>query len=238
MMRNMLGFLITIGLLLPSHAQKMTTVQELLAAAIKATGGEEAWRGIKVMELQQEADGGQLGNGVISITARYPGYYRYEYRHRERDFLLQGLFVPGKAPVSWIVMDGQERENRPPNARSNLFASEEMNMLYDSSWQFKPLRTEMREGKSYYVLEGRYKDILQKRYYSPESFLPERMEQETSDGVKSVSLYSDFRQTEGLTRPWRVQREVEDPQFGNSRSEERLVSLKYNGAIGEEFFVR
>lgn len=238
MLRTIIAVFILTGLSVPSSTQPITTVQELLQATVKATGGEDAWRKIKAMELQEEANGGQLGTGIISITARYPGFYRYSYQHGERDFLLQGLFVPGKSPVSWIVMNGQERENRPPNSRSNLFASEEMNMLYDSAWQFKPLRTEQREGKSYYVVEGRYKELTQIRYYNTASFLPERMEQETDGGIKSVSQFSDYRLTDGVTRAWQVQREVEDPQFGNSQSSEKIMSLQYNGAIKEESFIR
>src|SRR5690606_19490165 len=160
-MKNMLRSIVTgifiCCLSLSSYTQTISTVQELLKAVINATGGEEAWRKIKTAEVMQEANGGLLGKGRITIVAHFPGFYKYEYRHEEKDFLLLGLFVPDKIPVSWIVLNGERRAIRTPNSRSNLFASQEMNMLYDSLWQLQPLRTEIREGESYYVVEGKYK---------------------------------------------------------------------------------
>ncbi len=211
-----LATLLTLLLLAPfSFAQAdkdadkvlLDTPEEVLAAAIEATGGHTAWEAIQTLRTEGvRISDGPMGSGKMTSTfvetIRYPGYL---YNVSEMDTPMGAMNVTRvRTPeASWVEAGPIGRHDLPLAPSLTLEAAcPELFILEGSVFEISGMTTGQFEGSDVYIVSIEVVGVVLRRYYDQESFLLLAAERLSAGGGEDAEpelvKYSDYREVEGL----------------------------------------
>ncbi len=205
----------------------LKTSKDVLEANIEATGGVEAWAGVKTMKIEANVEFdspmGGTNKGTYIEHIKLPGY-----SHRESTITgamgQQAQTLITTPEKSWAATAMGRRDIARRNWISLDAPKEEIALLADEAYKLAALETEIADTGPIYVVAVEHGGKTYKRHYDQISQMLLAAERPSAQGGKEWVYYSDYREVDGLKVPHSV------------RSEGRLM-MQRGGGSPEEYTI-
>ena len=202
------------ALVLALSPLRSQTPEEILNKHGEAIGGAKAFQAVTTQKIVGKLFFAPINQTMdMIITRKRPNQSRLEITNPEKTLMVSQVT---DGTTAWQInsMIGMiEPTSLPGPAADTINRDAYMDDLYFGTYKSRGVSLESKgsveeEGKKYHQIQATYKDgHIQQRFYSDETGLLYKVVQNRPTGngvVEATTVYSDYRQVEGLKFPFKI----------------------------------